>query len=242
MPKPKTATAPIPGPYSVANYNSRGGGRSIRIIAKATKGHDILSKLGPTAFEQRLATAKLFTASPQLLEACIAASHALRSYQYGNGAPDLAEQTADALETAVRGGSNESEASMSSDEKTIRTVSNFYDKHLKDATKPTPDTATGAGNLRLEDRHYGSDIYQGNILRAEVRCGCGTEDDMAFARDLTHRWNTQPDLVKALDAALDFIAKSPGDPDVTNEQIEAYVKMQEVKPHEILLAAKDSGS
>ena len=36
-----------------------------------------------------------------LVKAAIAAVHALRSYQYGNSSPDLAEEIADALEAAI---------------------------------------------------------------------------------------------------------------------------------------------
>jgi hypothetical protein len=36
-----------------------------------------------------------------LVKAAIAAVHALRSYQYGNSSPELAEEIADALEAAI---------------------------------------------------------------------------------------------------------------------------------------------
>jgi hypothetical protein len=38
----------------------------------------------------------------ELLKACRAAVHALRSYQHGNSAPDLAESVADAVEKAIQ--------------------------------------------------------------------------------------------------------------------------------------------
>ncbi len=41
------------------------------------------------------------SAVPDLLEACKAAMLALRSYQYGNSAPDLAENIADNCEQAI---------------------------------------------------------------------------------------------------------------------------------------------
>lgn len=51
--------------------------------------------------ETHNANAHLIAAAPELLVACDAAMHALRSYQYGNGSSDLAEATANALEEAI---------------------------------------------------------------------------------------------------------------------------------------------
>lgn len=41
------------------------------------------------------------TSYGELVKAAIAAVHALRSYQHGNSAPDLAEEIADALQRAI---------------------------------------------------------------------------------------------------------------------------------------------
>ena len=47
------------------------------------------------------ANARLIAAAPDLLAACEAAYHALRSYQYGNSAPELAAEVADDLAVAI---------------------------------------------------------------------------------------------------------------------------------------------
>ncbi len=44
---------------------------------------------------------KLIAAAPELYEGVIAAISALRSYQYGNGSPDLAKEIADSLTTLL---------------------------------------------------------------------------------------------------------------------------------------------
>ena len=48
--------------------------------------------------ERIRANARLIAAAPQLAGALLAASRALRSYQYGNAAPDLAKEIADAAD------------------------------------------------------------------------------------------------------------------------------------------------
>ena len=47
------------------------------------------------------ANRRLIIAAPALLKTLRAASHALRSYQYGNAATDLARSTADACDAAI---------------------------------------------------------------------------------------------------------------------------------------------
>lgn len=51
--------------------------------------------------DQALANAHLITAAPDLLKVAHAAYHALKSYQYGNDAPALAEKCAEALVVAI---------------------------------------------------------------------------------------------------------------------------------------------
>ena len=46
----------------------------------------------------------------ELLKVAEAASHALRSYQYGNSSPELAEEMVDALEVAIAGVKSENPA------------------------------------------------------------------------------------------------------------------------------------
>lgn len=48
-----------------------------------------------------LRVGKLIALAPMMLEKCITAKMALRSYQYGNASPDLAEEIADALDAVI---------------------------------------------------------------------------------------------------------------------------------------------
>jgi hypothetical protein len=48
----------------------------------------------------------------ELVTAAIAAVHALRSYQHGNSAPDLAAEIADALQVAIDGALNERDTNL----------------------------------------------------------------------------------------------------------------------------------
>ena len=52
---------------------------------------------GPNAHNN----ARLMAAAPELLKAAHAAYHALKSYQYGNKAPTLAEECTDVLSAAI---------------------------------------------------------------------------------------------------------------------------------------------
>ena len=56
---------------------------------------------GELAKKEVEANARLISAAPDLLAVCQAARQALRSYQYGNGSPDLAVEIADACEAAI---------------------------------------------------------------------------------------------------------------------------------------------
>lgn len=47
------------------------------------------------------ANARLIAAAPELLRALMAASNALRAYQYGNSSPDLAKEIANAADAAI---------------------------------------------------------------------------------------------------------------------------------------------
>lgn len=49
-----------------------------------------------------LANARLIAAAPDMRNALMAAARALRSYEFGNTAPDLARMVADACETTIR--------------------------------------------------------------------------------------------------------------------------------------------
>jgi hypothetical protein len=51
--------------------------------------------------DEMMANAALLSAAPELLIACKAAVHALRSYQYHNASTELAEEIADACEATI---------------------------------------------------------------------------------------------------------------------------------------------
>lgn len=53
------------------------------------------------AWETKEANGRLIAIAPELLKGCQAALGALRSYQYGNSSPDLAEEIADYLQVVL---------------------------------------------------------------------------------------------------------------------------------------------
>ena len=59
--------------------------------------------------ERAEANAHLLAAAPKLFEALTAAEQALRSYQYGNSSPDLAESIADNAQAALQAALGEGE-------------------------------------------------------------------------------------------------------------------------------------
>lgn len=65
------------------------------------RGCEVVDADGGFIAECQTADAPVIAAAPDLLAALIAASHALKSYQYGNSATDLAEQTANACDAAI---------------------------------------------------------------------------------------------------------------------------------------------
>lgn len=91
-----------PGPWSIAPgvYVMDYGGSSEEFI-------DVRDDIGTTIClvwagdTEGLHTARLISAAPEMITALKAAHHALRSYQYGNSSPELAEQTADACAAAI---------------------------------------------------------------------------------------------------------------------------------------------
>lgn len=71
----------------------------------------IASEHGSLQREEAKANARLIAAAPCMKEALKAASHALRSYQYGNASTELAKAIADkcdaALSRATKGGDDD---------------------------------------------------------------------------------------------------------------------------------------
>jgi hypothetical protein len=94
-----------PGPWEAREVRTQVG-RAFRIGAgemlEAGKGCCIIYDDYPGSPDnERAANARLIAAAPLLLERCRAAALALRSYQYGNASPELAEEIASACEAAV---------------------------------------------------------------------------------------------------------------------------------------------
>jgi hypothetical protein len=88
MADPKFTPGPL-GWMSVAAKAS--GGAHIYLIDAADR--KIAALWGGA--EEKRANADLFSVAPEMYRLLIAARHALRSYQFGNGSPDLAEEIAD---------------------------------------------------------------------------------------------------------------------------------------------------
>ncbi len=92
-------TAPkfTPGPW---RYDEESSG----ILSKhsVAPGSREVAAVNPALADQVTgANARLIAAAPELYEALAACEHALRSYQYGNGAPDLAEEVANKASAAL---------------------------------------------------------------------------------------------------------------------------------------------
>lgn len=82
-----------PGPWSFRR--NRATGHDL-IQADATPIAEVFTR-GDLA----QANVRLIAAAPELYQAAYAAFHALSSYAYGNGSPDLAETVAEALKEAI---------------------------------------------------------------------------------------------------------------------------------------------
>jgi hypothetical protein len=91
-PDTKTTTH-TPGPWSVFDDE---------IVADRTDRHvctvDLEDGIHPSEWQ---ANQRLIAAAPELLLVARAAFHALKSYQYGNVAPDLAAECCDAIAAAL---------------------------------------------------------------------------------------------------------------------------------------------
>lgn len=47
-----------------------------------------------------------------------------------------------------------------------------------------------------------------------------------------------PDLLEALEAAMDFINKHPADPDISDEQTQAWIRLREIDPSAAIAKAR----
>lgn len=88
-----------PGPWTNNYVGAHGhiirGRDANKQIANVLVGFNVV----PT--EEAKANARLIGAAPDLLKACHAAYNALKSYQYGNTSPDLAESVADSVMVTI---------------------------------------------------------------------------------------------------------------------------------------------
>lgn len=86
-----------PGPWDVTHYDNR-----VFVEPRGRSGMDeYICEVGLPSGDRVYEDARLIAAAPELLAACEAAYRALRSYQYGNSATDLAKETADDISAAI---------------------------------------------------------------------------------------------------------------------------------------------
>lgn len=88
-----------PGPWVHERLNSGSRELVVKATQEGLNGNTVVATRipGPEA----PANAHLIAAAPDMHKALVAAGHALRSYQFGNAATDLAREIADACEAAV---------------------------------------------------------------------------------------------------------------------------------------------
>ncbi|NGO50479.1 hypothetical protein [Allomesorhizobium camelthorni] len=110
--------AKTPTPWYVSGFEAGAGGDS-RVVMGAD-GFSIAHVMDRTPMENAADAdfiVKAVNAFKEMKKALTAASHARRSYQYGNSAPDLAQSTADLCDAALSGTSNAVEPILSGAEK-----------------------------------------------------------------------------------------------------------------------------
>jgi hypothetical protein len=90
-----------PGPYRVGKPG--GSIVSDHPVENGASGHDDVEYYGGYLVAETVAPCNqpLLSAAPDLLTVASAASHALKSYEHGNGSPDLARSCAAALDAAI---------------------------------------------------------------------------------------------------------------------------------------------
>lgn len=86
-----------PGPWHETMYDGR-----VFVEPRGRSGTgEYICEVGLPSGDRVFEDARLIAAAPDLLAACEAAYHALRSYQYGNSATKLAEGVADEIAAAI---------------------------------------------------------------------------------------------------------------------------------------------
>lgn len=82
-----------------------------------------------------------------------------------------------------------------------------------------------------------------------IRTGCMDEKTGGVIADMrlvdgyynpfdAHLISSSPKLYNALKAAMEFIDANVGDPDLTDEMVEAWSRLQDANPHEALAKAR----
>ncbi len=100
-----------PGPWKVDRHQTNGP-RVDGVCASIVRGDLFLAEVwadfeaeengdGDIAKGTGLANARLMAAAPELLELLITASHALKSYMFGNASPELAAEVAYAADVVI---------------------------------------------------------------------------------------------------------------------------------------------
>lgn len=94
----RAAAKPTPGPWEVEIFGD-GSFTEVRVTSR----YGIIATPAETGFDPKKIepNARLIAAAPDLLEALIAASHALKSYRYGNTSTDLAREVAEECDVAI---------------------------------------------------------------------------------------------------------------------------------------------
>lgn len=105
MPEEVFCTQSTLGPWEIVKLDSplddwSGAQFVIRSPVNAPGG--IAMIMGGLGLVEETANAALIAAAPAMFKALDAATHALRSYQYGNASTEFAKATADYLEKVIR--------------------------------------------------------------------------------------------------------------------------------------------
>lgn len=90
---------PTSAPWKVS-YSGGPDLKSIRVHVTGVTADGVKDICFPLRVEAE-DDARLIAAAPELLEALQAASHALKSYQYGNASTELAQTVAEAADAAI---------------------------------------------------------------------------------------------------------------------------------------------
>jgi hypothetical protein len=103
MTRTGAATTHTPGPWRALGNDDRHelSPAPIRTLDDVAIAEAFQTSETPDGYAEMDANARLIAAAPDLLAAVVAASHALKSYAYGNSATDLAESIAKSCDEAI---------------------------------------------------------------------------------------------------------------------------------------------